>query len=44
MMTSQTLKVAADSWKTQKCKYLGNKTQFFLLVKKFISCTLRAIS
>ena len=38
MMTSQILEFA-DSWKTQKSKYLKNKTQFFRLVKKFTSCT-----
>ena len=42
MMTSQVLKFT-DSWKTQKSKYLQNETQFFLLVKKFINCSLRAI-
>ena len=44
MMTSQNLKLAADSWKTRKFKYLENETQYFLLVKKFIDRTLRAIS
>ena len=41
MMTSQILK-CADSWKTQKSKYLEKEKQFFPL-KKFINCTLRAI-
>ena len=30
----------ADSWKTQKSKYLDNETQFLTLVKKFINYTL----
>ena len=38
MMTSQILKFA-DSWKTQKFKYLEKETQFFPLVKKLINCT-----
>ena len=42
MMTSQTIKFA-DSWKTQKSKYLENEKQFFPLVKKIINCTLNAI-
>ena len=41
-MTSQILKFA-DSWKTQKSKYLENEMQFFPVVKKFINYTLRAI-
>ena len=40
MMTSKILKLA-DSWKTQKSKYLENETQFFPLVKKFINCILK---
>ena len=42
MMTPQILKFA-DSWKTEKSKYLENKIQLFALVKKLINCTLRAI-
>ena len=41
-MTSQILKFA-DSWKTQKSKYLENEMQFFPVVKRFINYTLRAI-
>ena len=33
MMTSQILKFA-DSWKTQKSKYLENETQYFPPVNK----------
>ena len=40
---SQILKFA-DSWKTQKSKYLENITQFFPMVKKFINCTLNVTS
>ena len=42
MMTLQILKFA-DSWKTEKSKYLKKKIQVFPLVKKLINCTLRAI-
>ena len=40
MMTSQILK-SLDFTKTQKSRYLENKT-FFLQIKKFINYTLRA--
>ena len=42
MRRSQIMKFA-DSWKTQKFKYLENETQFVLLVKEIINCTLRAM-
>ena len=42
MMTSQILKFV-DPWKTQKFKYLENKTQIFRLVKIFTNPTLKAI-
>ena len=38
MMTSQILK-SVDFTKTQKSRYLENKTLFFLQVKKFIDYT-----
>ena len=42
MMTSQILEFA-DSWKTQKSKYLKNKTQFFRLVKNSLVAPQRAM-
>ena len=41
MMTSKMLKFP-DSWKTQKSKYLENKTELSPLIKKFMNSTLRA--
>ena len=41
MMTSQILKSAGFT-KTQKSRYLENKTLFFLQIKKFINYTSRA--
>ena len=40
MMTSQILK-SVDFTKTQKARYLENKTLFFLQIKKFINYILR---
>ena len=40
-MTSQILK-SVDFTKTRKSRYLENKVLFFLQIKKFITCTLRA--
>ena len=42
MMTSQILK-SVDFTKTQKCRYLENKTLFFLQIIKFINYTSSAI-
>ena len=42
MMASQILK-SVDFTKTQKPRYLDNKTLFFLQIKKFINYTSRAI-
>ena len=41
MMTSQILK-SVDFTKTQKSRYLENKALFFIQIKKFINCALRA--
>ena len=41
MMTSQILK-SVDFTKTQKSRYLENKTLFLLQIKKFINCTFMA--
>ena len=41
MMTSHILKFV-DFTKTQKSRYLKNKTLFFLQIKKFINYILRA--
>ena len=41
VMTSQILK-SEDFTKTQKSRYLKNKTLFFLQIKKFINYTSRA--
>ena len=41
MMKSQILK-SGDFTKTQKSRYLGNETLFFLQIKKFINYTSRA--
>ena len=41
MMTQQILK-SVNLTKTQKCRYLENKTIFFSKKKKIINCTSRA--
>ena len=41
MMTSQILKFL-DFTKSQKCRYLKNKTLFVLQIKKFIKYTSKA--
>ena len=41
MMMSQILQ-SVDFIKTQKCRYLKNKTLFLIKIKEFINCILRA--
>ena len=43
LITTSSILMFADLWKTQKPKYLENETQCFRIVKKIINCTLKAI-